>query len=110
MGAEAVLDRSARSSWCFYSASPAPIRVASSAGRRSPQACRACARVVCLDDGALPLPGVAIHGLSRLVASPAPDGFERFPFNHPLFVPFSSGTLAPMARGSSWPIRCITWH
>jgi hypothetical protein len=36
------------------------------------------------------LPGVAIHGLSRLVASPAPDGFERFPFNHPLFVQFCS--------------------
>jgi len=96
MGAEAVLDRSARSSWCFYSASPAPIRVASNAWRRSPQACRPCARVVCLDDGALLLPGVAIHGLSRPVASLSPDGFERFPFNHPLFVLLSSGTtVAP---------------
>jgi acetoacetyl-CoA synthetase len=75
---------------------PAQIRVASSAWRRSPQACHACVRDVCLDDGAPPLPGAAIHGLPRLVASPAPDGFERFPFNHPLFVLFSSGTtVAP---------------
>ena len=70
--------------------------MASSAWRRSPQACHACTRVVCLDDGALLLPGVAIHGLSRPVASLSPVGFERFPFNHPLFVLLSSGTtVAP---------------
>ncbi|MDR3738180.1 MAG: AMP-binding protein [Terracidiphilus sp.] len=82
--------------------------MASSAWRRSPQACHACVRDVCLDDGAPPLPGVAIHGLSRPVTSLSPVGFERFPFNHPLFVLFSSGsTGAPkcILQGAGGTLR-----
>jgi acetoacetyl-CoA synthetase len=47
-----------------------------------------------LDDLAVPL-----HRLSELLASaptePLPPGWERFPFNHPLFVLFTSGTTGP---------------
>lgn len=53
--------------------------------------------LVALDDGPLPegieLP---VHRLAELASSPPPDplaeGWERFPFNHPLFVLFTSGT------------------
>jgi acetoacetyl-CoA synthetase len=53
--------------------------------------------VVALDDdaeaGGIPVP---VLGLSDLLASPPADpladGWERFPFNHPLFVLFTSGT------------------
>ena len=53
--------------------------------------------VVALDPGPLPQ-GLAppVHRLADLVATPpaAPlaEGWERFPFNHPLFVLFTSGT------------------
>jgi acetoacetyl-CoA synthetase len=53
--------------------------------------------VIALDDGpgAEDL-GVPLHRLSQLLASPPPeplaDGWERFPFNHPLFILFTSGT------------------
>jgi acetoacetyl-CoA synthetase len=55
---------------------------------------------IALDDG--PLPGnigVPLHRLSQLLASPPPEppaeGWERFPFNHPLFILFTSGTTGP---------------
>jgi acetoacetyl-CoA synthetase len=53
--------------------------------------------LVALDDEPLPdgieLP---VHRLSELASTPAPaplpDGWKRFPFNHPLFILFTSGT------------------
>jgi acetoacetyl-CoA synthetase len=53
--------------------------------------------VVMLDDGAAPADvDLPMHRLSELLASPPteplPEGWERFPFNHPLFVLFTSGT------------------
>ena len=52
--------------------------------------------VVTLDDSVIEgLPGrVAQHPLSALLSTPAPAGlpWPRLPFNHPLFVLFSSGT------------------
>jgi acetoacetyl-CoA synthetase len=53
--------------------------------------------LVALDDGPLP-EGIETpaHRLSELTASPPaeplPDGWQRFPFNHPLFILFTSGT------------------
>ncbi|MGN6814875.1 MAG: acetoacetate--CoA ligase [Solirubrobacterales bacterium] len=39
---------------------------------------------------------VPVHRIAELLASPPakplPDGWERFPFNHPLFILFTSGT------------------
>ncbi|MQA32543.1 acetoacetate--CoA ligase [Modestobacter roseus] len=56
-------------------------------------------RVVVLDDGPLPgHPGVPVDRLADLVARAA-DGrhrdWPRLPFDHPLFVMFSSGTTGP---------------
>jgi acetoacetyl-CoA synthetase len=56
--------------------------------------------IVALDDGTAPSGiGVPVLGLSDLLASPPTDpladGWERFPFNHPLFVLFTSGTTGP---------------
>lgn len=56
--------------------------------------------LVALDEAPVPegieLP---IHRLAELAASPPPaplpDGWERFPFNHPLFILFTSGTTGP---------------
>jgi len=53
--------------------------------------------VIALDDGPVPDPGgLPLHRLSDLIASPPPEalpeGWERFPFNHPLFILFTSGT------------------
>lgn len=60
---------------------------------------RSLVAVVALDDGDGDGIGVPVLGLSELLASPAPgalaDGWERFPFNHPLFVLFTSGTTGP---------------
>jgi len=56
--------------------------------------------VVALDDGA-EADGISVPVLSLpdLLASPPvtplADGWERFPFNHPLFVLFTSGTTGP---------------
>jgi len=58
------------------------------------------AAVIALDDDAaaddMPVPVLA---LSELLAAPAPaapdEGWQRFPFNHPLFVLFTSGTTGP---------------
>ncbi len=53
--------------------------------------------LVALDDGPLP-DGLAVptHRIAELTASPPaeplPDGWQRFPFNHPLFILFTSGT------------------
>jgi acetoacetyl-CoA synthetase len=53
--------------------------------------------VIALDDGtASGTGGIPIRRLSDLLASPPPaplpEGWERFPFNHPLFILFTSGT------------------
>jgi acetoacetyl-CoA synthetase len=53
--------------------------------------------VVALDDGEIPEDvEVPVHRLVDLRASPPPEplaeGWERFPFNHPLFILFTSGT------------------
>ncbi|HWO83459.1 MAG TPA: acetoacetate--CoA ligase, partial [Solirubrobacterales bacterium] len=53
--------------------------------------------VIVLDDGPAPdTGGVPLRRLSDLLASsppaPLPEGWERFPFNHPLFILFTSGT------------------
>jgi acetoacetyl-CoA synthetase len=55
---------------------------------------------ITLDDGSAPEDvGVPLHRLSQLLASPPPEplaeGWERFPFNHPLFILFTSGTTGP---------------
>jgi acetoacetyl-CoA synthetase len=62
------------------------------------------AAVIALDHGAeadaIPVP---LLTLSELLATPAPvsdpaeldEGWQRFPFNHPLFVLFTSGTTGP---------------
>src|SRR4051794_13438672 len=53
--------------------------------------------LVALDDEPVPA-GIElpVHRLSELVSTrpptPLPDGWERFPFNHPLFILFTSGT------------------
>ena len=58
------------------------------------------AAVVALDDG-LPAQGlhVPVLALTDLLSSeplePLGEGWERFPFNHPLFVLFTSGTTGP---------------
>jgi acetoacetyl-CoA synthetase len=53
--------------------------------------------LVALDD--LPIPAgieLPVHRLSELASTPPstslPEGWERFPFNHPLFILFTSGT------------------
>lgn len=56
--------------------------------------------VIALDDGPTPeTGGVRLHRLSDLLSSPPPaplpEGWERFPFNHPLFILFTSGTTGP---------------
>jgi acetoacetyl-CoA synthetase len=53
--------------------------------------------VIALDDGDAPAStDLPLHRLSELLTSPPPeplaDSWERFPFNHPLFVLFTSGT------------------
>lgn len=56
--------------------------------------------LVALDEAPVPegieLP---VHRIAELAASPPstplPDGWERFPFNHPLFILFTSGTTGP---------------
>jgi acetoacetyl-CoA synthetase len=55
---------------------------------------------IALDDGPTPETGdVPLRRLSDLLASPPPaplpEGWERFPFNHPLFILFTSGTTGP---------------
>ncbi|HEY6146019.1 MAG TPA: acetoacetate--CoA ligase [Solirubrobacterales bacterium] len=56
--------------------------------------------VVALDGGAAQGDiDIPVHRLSDLLASPPPEplaeGWERFPFNHPLFILFTSGTTGP---------------
>ncbi|CAH2604643.1 Acetoacetate--CoA ligase [Rhodovastum atsumiense] len=48
--------------------------------------------VVTLDDGAAVAAGCPVHRLHDLAAGPAEGRWQRFPFDHPLFVLFSSGT------------------
>jgi acetoacetyl-CoA synthetase len=52
---------------------------------------------IALDDGPMPEDvEVPMHRLSQLLTTPPPEplaeGWERFPFNHPLFILFTSGT------------------
>jgi len=56
--------------------------------------------VIALDDGAeTSAMQVPVLALSDLLAAPTPDPlsfrWQRFPFNHPLFVLFTSGTTGP---------------
>jgi acetoacetyl-CoA synthetase len=56
--------------------------------------------VIALDAESLPAEAaVPVLRLDDLLASPPPaplpEGWERFPFNHPLFVLFTSGTTGP---------------
>lgn len=56
--------------------------------------------VILLDDGEAPAePGPPALRLADLLAEEPrehlPDGWERFPFNHPLFILFTSGTTGP---------------
>ncbi len=55
--------------------------------------------VIVLDDGSPPAAEAPVLRLDDLLATPPPeplaDGWERFPFNHPLFVLFTSGTTGP---------------
>jgi len=56
--------------------------------------------IIALDDGAVPPElGVPVHALSALMGGPTDvEGrgvWRRFPFNHPLFILFSSGTTGP---------------
>lgn len=57
------------------------------------------AAIVALDDGAPTAePTVPVLRLSDLLSSPPPpaaEDWQRFPFNHPLFVLFTSGTTGP---------------
>jgi acetoacetyl-CoA synthetase len=51
--------------------------------------------IVCLDEGRLPASaGLRVHGMAELIAQGGATAFEwrSFPFNHPLFIMFSSGT------------------
>jgi acetoacetyl-CoA synthetase len=55
---------------------------------------------IALDDGPGPENAeIPQHRLSQLLATPPPEplteGWERFPFNHPLFILFTSGTTGP---------------
>jgi acetoacetyl-CoA synthetase len=55
---------------------------------------------IALDDGGTHEDiGIPLHRLPQLLASPPPqplaEGWERFPFNHPLFILFTSGTTGP---------------
>jgi acetoacetyl-CoA synthetase len=56
--------------------------------------------LVALDDTPVPAEiELPVHRLSELAAAPPPtplpEGWERFPFNHPLFILFTSGTTGP---------------
>jgi acetoacetyl-CoA synthetase len=56
--------------------------------------------VVVLDPGTPPtgieVPLLRLDDLlGNLPPAPLPDGWERFPFNHPLFILFTSGTTGP---------------
>jgi acetoacetyl-CoA synthetase len=92
MGAQAILSR-------FEQLSP-KVLLASMGSDSTAQVVRSLPTlkaVIALDAGAPP-EGIEIHmhRLADLVASPPaeplPEGWERFPFNHPLFVLFTSGT------------------
>lgn len=92
MGAAAILSR-------FEQLSPKLLLVTASGESIGPlvAALPSLEAVVTLDDGADPEDvDVPVHRLSDLLASPPPEplaeGWERFPFNHPLYILFTSGT------------------
>ena len=51
--------------------------------------------IVLLDDGVIPETGIPTYRLNELRGRSPLDAFPRYPFNHPLFVMFSSGTTGP---------------
>jgi acetoacetyl-CoA synthetase len=92
MGAAAILSR-------FEQLSPKLLLTTTSSESIGPviSSLPSLEAVVTLDDGAVPEDaGVPAHRLGDLLASPPPEplaeGWERFPFNHPLFILFTSGT------------------
>jgi acetoacetyl-CoA synthetase len=92
MGAQAILSR-------FEQLSPKLLLANMGSDSIAPvaQALPTLKAVVALDAGIAP-EGIAIplHRLADLLATapaePLPEGWERFPFNHPLFILFTSGT------------------
>lgn len=92
MGAEAVLSR-------FDQLAPSLLLAETGNDDllRVVQALPSLKALIALDAGAGPDSlEIPLHRLSDLLASPPdrplPDGWRRFPFNHPLFVLFTSGT------------------
>jgi acetoacetyl-CoA synthetase len=70
------------------------------------------AAVIALDDGAeangLPVPVLALSDLLAAPAEDAPDeGWQRFPFNHPLFVLFTSGPSSSTSRSTACTSTCV---
>jgi acetoacetyl-CoA synthetase len=100
MGSFAILSRFAQLDPVEMMAhvSPAPHDTADAIGQRIAEIAAALpslAAVIALDDGAVPSCATKLHRLSDLVASGRRgelDRWQRFPFDHPLFVMFSSGT------------------
>jgi acetoacetyl-CoA synthetase len=92
MGAAAILSRFEQLSPKLLMANLEGDGVATVAGSLPP-----LEALVALDD--LPAPAgieLPVHRLSELATTPPPEplseGWERFPFNHPLFILFTSGT------------------
>jgi acetoacetyl-CoA synthetase len=92
MGAQAILSR-------FEQLSPEVLLANTGSDSVAPvvQSLPSLKAMIALDAGALPAGiEVDVHRLADLVSSPPteplPDGWERFPFNHPLFIMFTSGT------------------
>lgn len=92
MGAQAILSRFEQLAPKLLLATTGSDSVAAVA-----QALPTLKAVVALDEGIAPAGiEVPLHRLADLLAStpaePLADGWERFPFNHPLFILFTSGT------------------
>ncbi|HEY3596920.1 MAG TPA: acetoacetate--CoA ligase [Paraburkholderia sp.] len=100
MGTEALLDRFEQLSprLLFAHTQTLPFDTGTTPAEkvaRLAAALRSLDGIVSLDDG--PLPGGVIppvHSMDALIAHADATGFawRRFPFNHPLFIMFSSGT------------------
>jgi len=94
MGAPAILSR-------FEQLSPKLLFAAASEGLNEVvDSLPSLQGVIALEDTDSPISAeVPMRRLSDLLASPPPEplaaGWERFPFNHPLFVLFTSGTTGP---------------
>lgn len=94
MGATAILNR-------FEQLSPKLLLASRSASvAEVASALPTLQAVVALDDRPVPQEiELPVPRLSELTATPPPtplaEGWERFPFNHPLFILFTSGTTGP---------------